>query len=167
MTMLQMVSGVANSVLSFFLKFGIRLLFRVLKNEEHAQVKVPEVDDIAAYKAIIQENFPDLSGVWCVMDGLKIPIQKAGDEVTQNAYYNGWLHGHFVGCVYVFAPSGLIVACTLNAPGSWHDSVIAENGGLYDTLRGVHNNTGGKAVVDSAFSLKQCPFLIKSGKKAS
>jgi hypothetical protein len=130
-------------VLSTFLKFGIRLLFRVLKNEEHAQVKVPEVDDIAAYKAIIQDNFPDLSGVWCVMDGLKIPIQKAGDEETQNAYYNGWLHGHFVSCVYVFVPSGFIVACTLNAPGLWHDSVIVENGGLYEMLREVHPNTGG------------------------
>jgi hypothetical protein len=59
------------------------------------------------------------------------------------------------------------VACTLNAPGLWHDSVIAENGGLYETLRRVRNNTGGKAVVDSAFSLKKCPFLIKSGGKTS
>jgi hypothetical protein len=41
-----MVFGVTNSVLCIFLKFGMRLLFRVLKNEEHAQVKVLGVEDI-------------------------------------------------------------------------------------------------------------------------
>ncbi len=65
---------------------------------------------------------------------------------------------------FIFAPSGVIVACTLNAPGSWHDSDIAENGGLYDKLQSIHEHTGGIAVVDSAYSKKQCPFLIKSGK---
>jgi hypothetical protein len=24
--------------------------------------------------------------------------------------------------LHVFAPLGVVVACTLNAPGSWHDS---------------------------------------------
>jgi hypothetical protein len=27
--------------------------------------------------------------------------------------------------------SGVVVACFLNAPGSWHDSNLAENGKLY------------------------------------
>jgi hypothetical protein len=128
-------------------------------------VEIPSCDEINAYKEKIMANFPDLDGVWCVMDGLKIPIQKPADEATQNAYYNGWLHDHFVGCVFAFAPSGMVVACTLNAPGSWHDSFIAENGGLYAKLESVYEATGGKAVVDSAFSMKRCPFLIKSGKK--
>jgi hypothetical protein len=30
------------------------------------------------------------------MDGLKLQIQKSGDEAMQNAYYNGWLHDHLV-----------------------------------------------------------------------
>jgi hypothetical protein len=67
--------------------------------------------------------------------------------------------------VFIFAPSGLIVACTLNAPGSWHDSTIAQSGGLYNDLQSIHEATGGKCVADSAFSLKQCPFVIKSGKR--
>jgi hypothetical protein len=97
------------------------------------------------------------------MDGLKIPIQRSRDALTQNAYYNGWLPAHFVGWVMAFAPYGIIVACKLNAPGSWHDSFIAQNGGLYDQLRAVFDSTGGKRVVDSVFSKKHCPFLIKSG----
>jgi hypothetical protein len=50
-------------------------------------------------------------------------------------------------------------------PGSWHDLTVAECGGLYSDLKSIHDATGGKCVADSAFSLKRCPFIIKSGKK--
>jgi hypothetical protein len=66
---------------------------------------------------------------------------------------------------FCFAPSGIIVACTVNTPGSWHVSFIAENGGLYAKLESVYDITEGKAAVDSTFSLKRCPFLVKLGKK--
>jgi hypothetical protein len=123
------------------------------------------VGEIQEYQAVVRDNFTALDGAWCVMDGLKIPIQRSGDKLTQNAYYNGWLHAHFVGCMMAFAPSGIIVACTLNAPGSWHDSFIAHNSGLYDQLKAVFNTAGGKGVVDSAFTKKHCPFLIKSSNR--
>lgn len=60
-----------------------------------------------------------------MMDGLKILIQTSGDRRTQNALYNGWLHDHFVNAVFVFTPSGTIVACTFNTPGSCQGSFIA------------------------------------------
>jgi len=66
--------------------------------------------------------------------------------------YNGWLHSHFVGCIFAFAPSGVIVTCTFNAPRSWHNSYITENGGLYTKSKSVYDSTGGIVVVDSAFS---------------
>jgi hypothetical protein len=53
----------------------------------------------------------------------------------------------------------------LNAPGSWHDSYIAASGKLYEKLKSVFDATGGIAVVDSAFSKKRCPWMIKSGKE--
>jgi hypothetical protein len=86
MSMLQMGFGLTNSVLCIFLKFAMRLLFKVLKEEEDAKVKIPSVAEIHAYQDKIVANFPDLEGVWCIMDGLKIPIQKPADEETQNAY---------------------------------------------------------------------------------
>ncbi len=92
------------------------------------------------------------NGTWCFVVGLKIPIQKSGDEETQNAYYNGWLHSHFVGCIFAFAQYGVIVSCTLNAHGSWHNSYIAENGGLYTKSKSVYDSIGGIVVVVSAFS---------------
>ena len=130
---LQMIFGATHSVLALFLRYSIKLLYKVLKEEPSARVEIPSVEEIRGYQDVVSSHFPALNGTWCVVDGLKIPIQKSGDEAIQNAYYNGWLHSHFIGCIFVFTPSGLIVACTLNAPGSWHDSYIAENGGLYDT----------------------------------
>ncbi len=55
--------------------------------------------------------------------------------------------------------------CTLNAPGSWHDSFIAQNGGLYGKLDEVFESTGGKCAVDAAFSKLRYPYLVKSGQK--
>ncbi len=88
-----------------YFKFSMRLLFKVLRDEPSAAVCIPSAEEIAPYQAVIRLNFPALDGSWCVMDGLKILIQKPGDESIQNANYNGWLHDHFVGCVFAFVPS--------------------------------------------------------------
>jgi hypothetical protein len=73
--------------------------------------------------------FPNLDGVWCDMDGLKMLLQNPGDKEMQNAHYNGWLHNHIIGYVFGFAPSGIVAACMLNTPGSWdkklHESTVA------------------------------------------
>jgi hypothetical protein len=142
----------------------MRLLFRVLKEEEDARVALPLPEEISEYQDMVESNYPALPGVWCVMDGLKIKMEKNCDKSTQNAYYNGWLHAHFVGCIYVFVPSGVVAASAVNAPGSWHDSEIATNCKLHDKLQSVFDSSGGKAVVDAAFSRRRCPFMIKSGK---
>jgi hypothetical protein len=42
--------------------------------------------------------------------------------------------GHFVGCIFVFTVNGLVVGASVNNPGSWHGSFIAENSGMYDTF---------------------------------
>ena len=85
----------------------------MLKEDETAQVHIPSPEKISEFQDVIRVNFPALDGAWSVMDGLKLLIQKPGEEAIQNGYYNGWLHDHFVSCVYVFVPSGHIVAETL------------------------------------------------------
>jgi hypothetical protein len=34
------------------------------------------------YQDVVRTNYPALEGSWCIMDGLKIPIEKSGDEST-------------------------------------------------------------------------------------
>ncbi len=133
----------------------------MLKEEEHTQVEIPSCEQFNACQEKIVANFPDLNRVWCVMHGLEIPIQKLADEAMQNAYYNGWLHDHFVACFFAFAPSGIVVACMLNAPGSWHNSFIAENGGLHAKMESVYNATGGKAVGGLSFFNEAVSFSYR------
>ncbi len=94
------------------------------------------------------------------MGDLKILFQASGDRRMQNAYYNGWLRDHFIITAF-FAPYGTIVECTLNAPGSWHDSFIAQNGGVYDKLDEVFHSSRGRCVIDAAFSLVCCLHQVQ------
>jgi hypothetical protein len=46
-----------------------------------------------------------------------------------------------------------------------HDSTVAEWGNVYQRLENVYNLCGGRCAVDSAFSMKRYPFLVKSSQK--
>ena len=77
-------------------------------------------------------------------------------------YYNGWVHGHYVSNVLLFTPDGHIICTVLNAPGSVHDSTLADWGGVYEKLEHAYNTTGGKCCLDSDFSAVKADYLIKS-----
>ena len=87
------------------------------------------------------------------MDGLKIPIQPCGECKLQNACCNGWLPCNFVGCMFVFALNGTVVAASVNNPRSKCDGFTAENSGIYNKLEQDDTVTGGKCIIDAAFSL--------------
>lgn len=103
-----------------------------------------------------------LGNVYAVADGLKLYLEQSSDTVIQNMFYNRWTHDQYLGNVFVFAPNGVIIACAINAPGSMHDSTIAEWGNMYSKREAVYERTGGRCVVDFAFSKGDYPFLIKS-----
>lgn len=81
--------------------------------------------------------------------------------------YNGWTHDHYVNNVFLFAPSGLIIPCTLNCPGAMHDSQICDFGGVYDRQEEYFERCGGRGEVDSAFCRGDFPYLIKSSQDES
>ena len=49
-----------------------------------------------------------------------------------------------------------------NAPGSVHDSTLADWGDVCQKLQAVCDQTGGVCVADSAFSTANAPHLIES-----
>jgi hypothetical protein len=159
---LQLVFGLTGSVLSLFLRYGRRLLLRVLKAEPGSRIQMPSIEEIRDYQEIVWRLYPSLNGVWFVMDGLKLYLQQCGVGPIQACFYNGWQHDHYVSNIFAFAPSGLIVCCSINAPGCMHDSSVADYGKVYDKLEQQYVVTGGKGVVDSAFSRRRHGFLIKS-----
>jgi hypothetical protein len=159
---LQMDFGLTHSCLCLWLRFGIRILAKILVKNPLARVKVPTREEVALYQRATAAKYPTLHDVWATVDGLNLYFQCTNDNVIQGIFYNGWLHGHFVSNVFVFAMDGTIRICGLNAPGTMHDSTLADYSSVYHKLQYIYEITGGKVVVDSAFRVKSNDFIIKS-----
>lgn len=162
---LQMTFGLSMTNLCEYIRFGRRIVVQVLKDDVNAMVVVPSAERIEEYKAAIKQQYPVLENVWATMDGLKLPIQQASTTQQQALFYNGWKHGHFVTAVMCFCPDGTIPMTFFNVPGAQHDSTVCELGGIYDKLEHVYNQTGGICTVDSAFRVKNAPYLLKSSQQ--
>ena len=67
----------------------------------------------------------------------------------------------FVNSVFVIVPDRCIRICTLNAPGTFHDSTMAEYG-IYQKMEQLHYQYGVKVVVNSSFKISGKPYLIQS-----
>lgn len=159
---LQIIFGITATPLSMYLRFGRRILIKVLSNNDLARIQIPSPEKIREYCAAVESRHPNLRDVWCTMDGLKLLLQHAGDFNVQNNFYNGWTHDHYVSGVFCFCPDGTIPIACYNVPGSIHDSKIAEWGNIYEKLESVYQSTGAKCTADSAFSRARAPFIIKS-----
>ena len=108
---LQMLFGMTATCVSVYLRFGRRILIQVLQSQQSSSIKLPNDNLINEYMNSISERHPALSNVWCTMDGLKLRLQRSGNNKIQNMFYNGWTHDHYVSCVFVFAPDGTIPIC--------------------------------------------------------
>lgn len=64
--------------------------------------------------------------------------------------------------MFEFFPSGVILACALNAPGSMSESQIEEWGAVYEKQAKLYEKTGGCCDLDSAISKGENPFICKS-----
>jgi hypothetical protein len=154
--------GILKSTCSVWLRFGKRCLIKCLRSLPESKVRMPTSAEVESYCAMINRKYENLGAVWGAMDGLKIMMQQAGDSDTQNMFYNGWKCDHYISNLFLFSPDGRICACYFNAPGSVHDSTMAELSGIYNKIDLIYRQTGAKVVVDSAFAKKGRPSLIKS-----
>ena len=64
------------------------------------------------------------------------------------------IHDHYITNLFVFSIDGRIISVVLNAPGSVHDSTLADWGNVYETLESVYNN------LSSSLHLLFVPFEI-------
>lgn len=122
---------------------------------------MPSAQEVIEFEKAFRQLYHLLTDVFCVAEGLKLHLEQSSNSVNLNMFYNGWTHGHYVGNVFVFVPSGVIIACEIDAPSSMHNAIIAEWRGIYKKLGKYHGNFKGFCVVDSAFSRGDFRFLIK------
>ena len=101
---------------------------------------------------------------WGAGDGVKLTIGQAISFARQEPFYNSWASGCFVSCIFVFSVDGRIRICTLNCPGSWHDSHNSDHK-AYDRIEEVYAKHKAKIVVDSAFKVRESKAMIKSSQQ--
>ena len=123
---------------------------------------LPSKEQVQSYVAAISAKYPFARNVGFACDGAKFAIQTPPGDIQQSIFYNGWTRGHYVSCIFVFAPDGTIPICALNAPGCLHDSTVAFYGDVYKSLEQLYDEFGVKTVVDSAFRIGNGNFLLKS-----
>lgn len=92
---------------------------------KEARIHWPVDDDFQEYNDLVLARHPLLVGAFGTIDGLNLPAQTSQDQEIENATFNGWLQDHFISSIFAFGAEGVIIACNLNAPGSWHDSCVA------------------------------------------
>ena len=117
-----------------WLKFARKCLLHALSRDVDSKVTLLNVSKVRFYQEVIGAKYPLCSDVWAAADGLKLLIQKCNDEQKQNYHYNGWKSGHYINCVFVYTMDGKISLCLFNAPGTFHDSTMADYG-MYDSLK--------------------------------
>jgi hypothetical protein len=154
--------GFTGSHANTWLRFGRRGLLVLLCEQEHAKVEIPSNEKVVELCLLTRLRHPLLTDVFAVADGLKLYFQQCDGLDEESMYYNGWKHDHFITNVLVFSIDGRMIATVMNAPGSLHDSTLAEWGGVYDKLEAVYTQTGAKCCVDSAFQSANNDFMVKS-----
>ena len=68
----------------------------ILKVDPKSEVHMPDAAEIALFKEAITAKHSLLVDCYCMVDGLKLYLQQAGDSVIQSCFYNGWKCDHFV-----------------------------------------------------------------------
>ena len=159
---LAVAFGLTGTCVSVYLRLGMRILVTILKADPKSEVRMPDAAEIAMFKEAIVAKHSLLVDCYCMVDGLKVYLQQSGDSVIQSRFYNGWKHDHFVTNIFAFAPNGSIIACTLNALGTWHDSTLAHWGSMYSKLQKCWEEHHGKVLMDSAFASNMYEFIIQS-----
>jgi hypothetical protein len=124
---LQQVFALVPSVSAQYLIFGLKLLHCMLLDMPEAKIVWPSKDTMAQWSAIICVHHPPVKHVIGFVDGVHLPLKCHSKELIQNTYYNGWYISHFMSNIFAFGVDSTIMYCIVNAPGSWHDAVIAED----------------------------------------
>ena len=161
---LSMMFGQTSTCLYKWLKFSRKVLLQVLSRDIDSIIQLPSLEKVRFYQEVIGNKYPLCSDVWAAADGIKLLLEKSGDDSKQNYHFNGWKNGHFINCVFVFCPDGKISLCLLNAPGTFHDSTMSDYG-VYKGLEAVYTLCGGKVVVDSAFKMSDANYLVRSSQR--
>jgi hypothetical protein len=64
---------------------------------------MPNNDEIDSFIAANSAKYLALCNYWGAMDGLKLCVERSGHHQTQNIFFNGWTHDHYVSNLFLFS----------------------------------------------------------------
>ena len=86
---LAVVFGLTGTRVSVYLLFGMQILVAILKADPKSEVRMPDAAKFALFKEAITAKHSLLVDCYCMVHGLKLYLQQAGDNVIQSCFYNG------------------------------------------------------------------------------
>ena len=110
-----MIFGVPERVIYMSLQRALNVLLYTLENARLARVTWPSIRRQRFLAQLVAARHPLMLGMFAFADGMNLPIFNPGDLDTQNAFYNGWLHGVFASNLLVFAADGCIINFVVNS----------------------------------------------------
>ena len=123
---LCMIFGIVPSTASSYLSNIMTIIIKALKRHRLAAIKFPCEGVMRELAAMTESREPRVKNVIGFVDGVAIPIQCSDDAIDQNANYNGHLKDTVCNNVLAFGTNGKIIHASINYPGSWHDSTVAQ-----------------------------------------
>ena len=81
---LAVAFGLTGTHVLVYLRFGMRILAMILKADPKSEVRMPDAAKIALFKEAITAKHSLLVDCYCMVDGLKLYLQQAGDSVIQS-----------------------------------------------------------------------------------
>ena len=133
---LAMLFGQTSTPMYKWLKFSCKVLLQVLSRDINSKVALPTHEKNVSTNQLLGLSIHCVRMSGLLLMGLNFFWKKSTSKQKQNYYFNGWKHGHYINCIFVFCPDGKIALCLLNAPGTFHDSTMADYG-MYDGLQKV------------------------------
>ena len=117
LTLLQVIFGLSRTGVEVYLRFGKRLLIKLLSRDVNSKIGTPNRCRVESYMEAVREMHPALEGVGLSMDGLRLSSEAPGSFVAQNNYYN---------CCLCFALSMLLNSFFCSKCGSeWRMRSVA------------------------------------------
>jgi len=123
---LAVIFGVLPGNITETVKRLMKRTVKALRNYAEAKVSFPTVEIMRIYADMIQDREPTVDDVIGFLDGVSIPIQCSDYPEEQAMFYNGYHCDTMINNIFLFAPNGKITYSVFNAPGSWHDSHVAQ-----------------------------------------
>ena len=155
---IALIFGCSLSTCSRNIDYILNLIIQHLPNHPEAAVRWPSNDEFQQFGSLVERkierskmDFSEPFTPFAFVDGCDFHIKHSVDLVEKDHNYNNKCGYPKVGNLFVWAPTGKVVYCFVNAPGRLHDGELALD--LYELLNSNSTPPGYVLLADQGFKV--------------